>query len=119
MSAKSCGFAHKGYTNHRLRASGITTLKRNDYNNKQIMSITGHRSSASLEIYQKVASDEKLKMGCTLGYALTVDSSCLAKQDKISSVYEQHPRKTNCQPSSCTPNPPLEKVEVIPDPNII
>ena len=77
------------------------------------MSITGHRSSASLEIYQKVASDEKLKMGCTLGYALTGDSSCLTKQDEISSVYKQHPRKTNCQPSSSTPNPPLERVDVI------
>ena len=72
--AKSCGFAHKVYTNHSLRASGITTLKHNNHNNKQIMTITGHRSSASLEIYQKVASDEKLKMGCTLGFALTGDS---------------------------------------------
>ena len=43
--AKSCGFQQKGYTNHHsLRASGITTLKRNNYNDKQIMSITGHRS---------------------------------------------------------------------------
>jgi hypothetical protein len=52
--AKSCGFTQKGYTNHSLRASGITTLKRNNYNDKQIMSITD----------QKVASDEKLRMGC-------------------------------------------------------
>ena len=65
--AKSFGFTHKGYTNHSLRASGITILKRDNYNNKQIMSVTGHRSSASLEIYQKVASDGKLKIGCTLG----------------------------------------------------
>jgi hypothetical protein len=42
--AKSCGFAQKGYTNHSLRASRITTLKRNNYNDKQIMSITGYLS---------------------------------------------------------------------------
>jgi hypothetical protein len=72
------------------------------------MSITGHRSSASLAIYQKVASDEELRMGCTLGYALTGDSSCLTKQDEISSVYQQHPRETNYQPSSRTPNPSLQ-----------
>jgi hypothetical protein len=36
--AKSCGFTQKGYTNHSLRVSGITTLKRNNYNDKQIMS---------------------------------------------------------------------------------
>jgi hypothetical protein len=111
--AKSCGFTQKGYTNHSLRASGITTLKRNNYNDKQIMSITGHRSSASLVIYQKVASDEKLRMECTLGYALTGDSSCLTKQDEISSVYQQHPRETNYQPSSCTPNPSLQEIDVI------
>ena len=29
---------------------------------------------------QKVASDEKLRLGCTLGYALTGDSSCLTQQ---------------------------------------
>ncbi|CAB4044441.1 threonine dehydratase biosynthetic, chloroplastic, partial [Paramuricea clavata] len=98
--AKSCGFAQKGYTNHNLRASGVTTLKRNNYNDKQIMSITGHRSSASLAIYQKVASDEKLRMGCALGYALTGDSSCLTKQDEISSVYQQCPRETSCEKSA-------------------
>ena len=80
--AISCGFTQKGYTNHSLRASGITALKRNIDNDKQIMSITGHRSSASLAIYQNVTSDEKLRMGCTLGYALTGHSSCLTKQDQ-------------------------------------
>ena len=111
--AKSCGFQQKHYTNHSLRASGITTLKRNNYNDKQIMSITGHRSSASLAIYKKVASDEKLRMGCTLGYALTGDPSCLTKQDEISTLHQQHPRETNYQPSSRTPNSPLQEIDVI------
>jgi hypothetical protein len=66
-----------------------------------------------LAIYQKVASDEKLRMGCTLGYAITGDSSCLTKQDEISSVYQQHPRETNYQPSSRTPNPSSQEIDVI------
>ena len=36
------------YTNHTLRATVITNLKRDNFNNKQIMSITGYKSSLSL-----------------------------------------------------------------------
>ena len=42
--AKKCGLHDKGYTNHSLRASGKPTLKHNDFNDKQVMSVTGHRS---------------------------------------------------------------------------
>ena len=34
------------------------------------MSISGHKSTESLAIYQKVNSNEKLRMGMTLGYTL-------------------------------------------------
>ena len=60
----------KGYTNHSLRVSGITNLTHNNFSNKQIMSISGHKSVESLAIYQKVNANEKLKMGLTLGYSL-------------------------------------------------
>ena len=50
---------------------------------------------------------------CTLGDALTGDSSCLTKQDEISIVYQQHPRETNYQPNSRTPNPSLQEIDVI------
>ena len=59
------------YTNHCLRATAVTNLIRDNYNKKQIMSITGHKSSASLEIYQKVNDQEKIEMGQSLGEALT------------------------------------------------
>ena len=61
----------KRYTNHCLRVTAVTNLSRQNFNNKQIMSITGHKSSASLEIYQKVNPSEKLEMGHTLANALT------------------------------------------------
>lgn len=105
--AKSCGLQDKGYTNHSLRASGVTTLKRNDYNDKQIMSVTGHRSSASLNIYQKVASEEKLRMGLTLGYVLTGDPSCLTKENEVACVYQQHLHGNRSKQSSDTSRLPF------------
>ena len=49
----------KRYTNHTLRVTAVTNLRRDNFNTKQIMSITGHKSSASLEIYQKISGAEK------------------------------------------------------------
>ena len=60
----------KGYTNHSLRVSAITNLTRNNFSNKQIMAISGHKSIESLAIYQKVNTKEKLEMILTLGYTL-------------------------------------------------
>ena len=59
------------YTNHCLRVTAVTILKRQNYNDKQIMSITGHKSSTSLEIYQKVNASEKIEMGQSLAGSLT------------------------------------------------
>ena len=64
------GMKDRGYTNHSLRVSGITNLSNNNFTNKQIMSISGHKSQDSLAIYQKVKTNEKLRMGLTLGYTL-------------------------------------------------
>jgi hypothetical protein len=58
------------YTNHCLRATGVTILKRAKYSDKQIMSVTGHHSHASLDIYNNVSANEKMMMGYTLGYSL-------------------------------------------------
>ena len=44
-----------------------------NFNNKQIVSVTGHKSSSSLEIYRKVNSDEKLAMGQSLAGSLVED----------------------------------------------
>ena len=64
------GSENKNYTNHSLRVSGITNLTGNNFTNKQIMSISGHKNQESLAIYQKVNANEKLRMGLTLGYTL-------------------------------------------------
>ena len=67
---ESCGMKEKNFTNHSLQVTAITALTRQNFSNKQIMSLTGHKSTTSLAIYQKVNSDEKLRMGFALGYAL-------------------------------------------------
>lgn len=38
------------YANHCIRVTGATNLTRNNYTAKQVMSITGHKSIASLSI---------------------------------------------------------------------
>ena len=64
------------------------------------MSVTDHRSSASLNIYQKVASDEKLRMGLTLDNALTGYPSCLTKENEAACVCQQHPHDNHPKQTS-------------------
>ena len=68
--AKSCGLGHKRYSNYSLKVTAISSLTRENFSNKQIMSLTGHKSMSLLAIYQKVSTNEKLRMGFTLGYNL-------------------------------------------------
>ena len=58
------------YTNHCIRVTGITNLKRSNFNAKQVMSVSGHKSVESLAVYERVQSDEKLMMGMCLTYSL-------------------------------------------------
>ena len=60
----------KIYTNHDIRVTGCSVLALTKFSDKQIMSVSGHKSCESLKIYKKVSSDEKVMMGYTLGYAL-------------------------------------------------
>ena len=83
----------KRYTNHCLRVTAITNLTRENYNNKQIMSVTGHKSSASLEIYQKVNNKEKLQMGQTLAESLTDQISKKRKASSTTTRSDQPPAK--------------------------
>ena len=68
--AKNSGFQDFKYTNHSLRVTAITVLGSQNYSNKQIMSITGHKSSTSLETYQRVSGTEKIQMGLSLSNSL-------------------------------------------------
>ena len=67
------------YTNHSLRVTGITILSRNLFQTKQIMSVSGHKSTSSLAIYQKVSTQEKMDMGTCLSNTLLLNKSALAQ----------------------------------------
>ena len=58
------------YTNQCLHSTTITILGWLGYVKKQIRSVSGHKSSSSLEIYQKVNDQEKMAMGTDLGNIL-------------------------------------------------
>ena len=61
------------YTNHSIRCNGITFMKRYTYSEKQMMTMSGHKSVNSLAIYQHVSSNEKLSMGMSMSYHLQSD----------------------------------------------
>ena len=78
----------KRYTNHCLRVTAVTNLSRENFSNKQIMSITGHKSSNSLEIYQKVNTSEKIQMGKCLSASLTHQVNNRKRSATVSSPEE-------------------------------
>ena len=59
------------YTNHSIRATGISVLTRQNFTNSQIMAVSGHKSVQSLAIYQKTAQKEKLEMANVLFQSVT------------------------------------------------
>lgn len=67
--SKSAQLSQK-YTNHDIRVTGCSILHRAKFSDKQIMSITGHKSIESLKIYKRVSGQEKIRMGCHLAFAL-------------------------------------------------
>ncbi|VDI34943.1 Hypothetical predicted protein, partial [Mytilus galloprovincialis] len=54
------------YTNHSIRATGTPVLSQNMYGSAQIMAVTGHKSVQSLTTYQRIDTNEKIKMGKTI-----------------------------------------------------
>ena len=67
---KNQGYEDQKYTNRCLRVTGINTLKRLGFSNRQAMAVGGHKSESSLLIYQKVSKEEKLQMAMSLGHAI-------------------------------------------------
>ena len=56
----------KPYTNHSIRATTVTALHAAAVSDHQIMSITGHRNSASLQSYQHPNMDQTIAMASIL-----------------------------------------------------
>lgn len=94
----------KRYTNHCIRVTGVTTLRRGHFNEKQVMSVTGHRSIQSLAIYQRVQADEKLRMGMCLTYSLFHPHQALQiKQAMIQEIEEAQQDRQDFEPPGPQP----------------
>ena len=62
----------KKYTKHCIRATAITALDQAGCVSRHIMSVSGHRSEASIKSYsRKTSTDQKRKMSETLNYGCT------------------------------------------------
>lgn len=94
-----CGLSQR-YTNHCIRVTGATRLGQR-FTNKQVMSVTGHKSMESLAIYQRVAEDEKLMMGMWLTYNLLHPNEALALQT------QNEPNQQEITPAEQPALPPL------------
>lgn len=75
--SKDCQLS-QSYSNHSIRATGATILSKNMYGAAQIMAVTGHKSVQSLTTYQRVDTEEKIKMGQTISQNLCPVSVPLA-----------------------------------------
>lgn len=71
--AKLCGLERFGYSNHSLRSSGITMLKKTKkFSDKTVMALSGHTSIAGLSTYERVTDEDKIAMGFSLSETLIV-----------------------------------------------
>ena len=83
----------KRYTNHCIRVTGITNLSQANFNMKQIMSVSGHKSVNSLALYQRVQANEKLGMGISLSFCLMKpeESKMLASNIDLKQIQPPEP----------------------------
>ena len=65
----------KIYTNHCIRATGITVLTDAKFSNADIMLVSGHKSVQSLSVYQKTDEKKKIQMGQALGKSMKKQDS--------------------------------------------
>ena len=99
--SEDCNLSKK-YTNHCIRVTGITSLKRGNFSDKQVMAITGHKSIDSLAIYQRVKSDEKLMMGMCLTFSLLRPEDVIFMQNSLE--IENIPKQVHALPAPIQEN---------------
>ena len=100
------------YTNHCICVTGITTFKRGQCTDSQIMAVSSHKSIQSLALYQCVADDEKFLMGMKLTYSLLKPQEALLLKENNPIAAGQQIQKTT--PPTTTAKaieapPPAEK----------
>ena len=110
------------YTNHCIRVTSVTNHWRANFNAKQVMVITDHKSVESLAVYERVKEDEKLMMGMCLTYSLFNPEKAIMIQNNIEVNNENDMQAIIAPPIQnipATPSPQKQIKELIPLENAI
>ena len=102
--SKNAGLS-KSYTNHCIRVTGTSILSRCKYHDKEVMSITRHKSVQSLTVYQRVQDKKKMEMA-------SVSTSSLKKTDDELLKEIEYPNQVTTPKTTITNNTtPIKAIE--------
>jgi hypothetical protein len=118
----------KNYTNHCLRATGITILGRHNFQDTEIAAFSGHTSISALSIYKRTPDNVKKRMSSALHDSLshqstssglkampTLQETCSISTATVSSheVTETHPNivDVTCDPDDLLLNSFMQEFE--------
>ena len=105
----------KIYTNHCIRVTGTSILSRCRYIDKEVMSITGHKSVQSLTVYSRVHDKKKMEI------AKVLTSSMNKKVEELLDEVDHVHAPKSIAASSAKPTPAIEappdKIATIPQGN--
>ena len=109
----------KIYTNHCVRVTGISILSRCRFNNKEVMSMSGHKSVQSLTVYQRVQDERKIEMGKVLSSAMSKSDDALLQEIEAQPKIPSLPPPVPKEPTPLKAiQPPVEINAVVPyEPN--
>jgi len=89
--AERAGYSHK-YTNHSLRATTCTLLDETGFQNRHIMSVTGHRSEASLKHYSRTSDERKQVMRTILAQQMQETEEVTPEANSVE-IYSESPEE--------------------------
>ena len=89
------------FTNHSIRATSITVLDLSKFSDRDIMSISGHKSETSIKNYTgKVSTDRRYEMSSALAASVMNTDTCMQfqvqgeirlSQEQINELFEPMP----------------------------
>ena len=95
----------KIYTNHCIRATCVTTLRDSGCPSRDIKSVTGHKSDASIELYSKTPDNVRRDMSRTLaGLPSTVKDITVSNAINVVNTPEKTTMFSNVTFNNCVVN---------------
>lgn len=95
----------KHYTNHCLRATGVTILDAAGCEARHIMTVSGHRSETSIRSYSRTGEDEKRKMSKILSAKTSLNFNSTATssvQSSAAATNQDHQASTSSSANNQT-----------------